>query len=141
MAETCRFHRKSTYRLMAGRSPPRYSRREAGRGMSEERWPDFVRTRCSRRPIYGTRCNPWTSLQLYGQSLAPPVSPPSVSHGQCKSPRFPCRVGGVKTIRFGSDWTGRGAKRLVVEVDSPEIRIMGRTGMRERPATVLHEGL
>lgn len=44
-------------------------------------------------------------------------------------------------IGFGPYWTGRGAGRLVVEFDSPELRIMGRAGMREGPATVLHEGL
>lgn len=88
-------------------------------------------------------CFPLTApLQLYAQLFAPSVSPLSGAHGPSrKSPRFPCRMGGAMAIRFGPDWTGRKAKRLVVEVDSPELRIMGRTGMRERPATVLHEGL
>lgn len=57
------------------------------------------------------------------------IAPPSVSKG------------GAMAIGFGPYWTGRGAGRLVVELDSPELGVVERTGMRERPAAVLHEGL
>lgn len=111
MTGTYRFHRKSAYRSMAGRSPPRHPRREAGRRTSEERWPDFDSV--SEVPdvpstVQGVIRGPRSSYMV-SRSPRPSRRRPGRMGRHVNRPAS--RVGWAGRWRFGSVRIGRGVKR------------------------------